>query len=142
MMIPINWWAIIVATVVSVILGSLWYGPLFGKAWMKTIGIEKPPVITPEIKKMMMKSYILVIIGSVIMNFVLLHTIVYGSAYTMMSGVGSGLQAGFWNWIGFIVPATLGSVLWENRSWKYWFITAGYYLVLLLINGAILAVWM
>jgi hypothetical protein len=59
-----------------------------------------------------------------------------------MTGVAAGLQAAFWNWLGFVAPVTIGSVLWESRPWKFWFITAGYYLVVLLINGAILAAWM
>ncbi len=142
MEIVINWWAIIVTTIVSVILGTLWYGPLFGKAWMASVGISKPDVITPDIKKMMVRSYIIVLITSFIMNYVLVSSIIMGMAYFNSSGISGGLMAGFWNWIGFIVPVSLGPVLWENRTWKYWFITAGYYLVLLLINGAILAAWM
>jgi hypothetical protein len=142
MSIPINWWAILVTTIISVVLGSLWYGPLFGKTWMSSVGISMPSVITPEIKKMMYRSYLLVIIGSILMNFVLLHSITFGSAYLQITGVMIGLQAAFWNWLGFVVPVSLGPVLWENRPWKYWFITAGYYLVVLLINGPILAAWM
>ncbi len=140
--IAINWWAIIVTTIISVVIGSLWYGPIFGKAWMNAVGISMPEVMTPEMKKMMYRSYALVIIGSLVMNYVLLYSIVFASAYMNASGAYAGIMAGFWNWLGFIAPVTLGSVLWENRPWKYWFITAGYYLVMLLINGAILAGWM
>jgi hypothetical protein len=141
-MIEINYWAILITTVVSVILGTIWFGPLFGKVWMKMVGISKPEgPISPEIKKMMTRSYILVIIGSVLMNLTLIYSIVFGASYLQIEGVRAGIQAAFWNWLGFIAPVTLGPVLWENRPWKYWFITAGYYLVLLLINGAILAIW-
>jgi len=139
--IPINWWALVVTTVVSVVIGSLWYGPIFGKAWMKSTGISMPEVMTPDMKKMMYRSYALVIVGSLIMNYVLLHSITFGAAYLNITGITAGLQAAFWSWLGFIAPVTLGSVLWESRPWKYWFITAGYYLVVLLINGAILASW-
>jgi hypothetical protein len=142
MAIPINWWALIVTVIVSFAAGNLWFGPLFGKAWMNSMGIAMPPEMTPEVKKKMMRNMIFVIIGSFLMNFVLLHTIVFGAAYLSMSGVAAGLQAALWSWLGFIAPVTLGSVLWENRPWKYWFITAGYYLVVLVINGIILATWM
>jgi hypothetical protein len=142
MAIPINWWALIVATIISFALGFVWFGPLFGKAWMSSMGISMPTVITPEMKKKMTRGYTIVLIGSFIMNFVLLHNIVFGAAYLHLSGVSAGLQAGFWNWLGFIAPVTVGSVLWENRPWKFWIITSGYYLVVLLINGIILASWM
>jgi len=34
----VNWLAILIATLVYMVLGALWYGPLFGKAWMNAIG--------------------------------------------------------------------------------------------------------
>ena len=36
---PINWLAVIVATVATFILGGLWYGPLFGRMWMAASGM-------------------------------------------------------------------------------------------------------
>lgn len=37
----VNWWAIIAATAATMALGALWYGPLFGKQWMKLEGLTK-----------------------------------------------------------------------------------------------------
>jgi hypothetical protein len=51
-------------------------------------------------------------------------------------------MSGFFNWIGFIAPVTLGTVLWGGKSWKLWLIDNGFYLIDLLIMGMILAVWM
>ena len=34
----LNWWAILVATAAAFALGGLWYGPVFGKAWMAALG--------------------------------------------------------------------------------------------------------
>src|SRR5258708_5707360 len=133
MTIPINWWAIIVTTIVSFVLGNIWFGPLFGEAYIKMVTgktiAEAKAGMTPEEKKGMWKNMVLVVIGSLIMNFVLLHALVYGSAYEHVTGVAAGLQVGFWNWLGFIAPVALGGVLWEKRPWKYWFVIAGYYLV-------------
>ncbi len=142
MSIPINWWAILVTTLISFILGFLWFGPIFGKAWMKTLGLTMPETITPEMKKGMIKGYIIVAIGALIMNFVLLHNLTFGIQYLGFGGIAAGLQGAFWNWLGFVAPATIGSYLWESRPFKHWVITAGYYLVALLINGMILASWM
>ena len=58
-----------------------------------------------------------------------------------MSDLNAGLQGGFWNWLGFVMPVTLGIVLWEGKSWKLFGINAGYYLVSLPIMGVILAMW-
>lgn len=144
MSIPINWWAILVTVIVSFILGNLWYGPLFGKTWMNIVGIKMPEdgCATPEMKKQMVKSMIGMLIGSFLMSIAMIHTIVFSGTFLGISGISIGLYAGFWNWLGFIAPVTVASVLFETRPWKYWFITGGYYLVVLLINGMILASWM
>jgi hypothetical protein len=76
------------------------------------------------------------------MSGVLAHSLVYASAYMKVTGVSAGLMAGFWNWLGFIAPVTLGVVLWEGKSWKLWFLQGGHYLVSLLVMGVILALWM
>jgi len=34
----LNWWAVLLATVLGFALGGLWYGPLFGKAWLAAMG--------------------------------------------------------------------------------------------------------
>lgn len=47
-------------------------------------------------------------------------------------------MAGFWNWLGFIAPVTLGVVLWEGKPWKLWVLHNAYYLLALLVMGVIL----
>ena len=41
----INWWAVLVTTVMAFVLGGLWYGPLFGQAWLSAIGKTEDIVI-------------------------------------------------------------------------------------------------
>ena len=89
----------------------------------------------------MAKSYILTIIGSLIMATVLAHALIFASEYLKMYGIAAGLMSGFFNWLGFIAPVTLGVVLWEGKSWKLWFIENGYWLINLLVMGVILAMW-
>lgn len=35
--------ATLVATVLGFVLGALWYGPLFGRAWMRAAGVTREP---------------------------------------------------------------------------------------------------
>lgn len=40
----ISWWAVGVSTVLSFMLGGLWYSPLlFGKKWAEGVGVETGP---------------------------------------------------------------------------------------------------
>lgn len=139
-MVPINYWAVVVCALVSVGLGFAWYGPLFGKSWLALAGIT-PDKIAAAKAKNMQPLYGLALVGSLVMSYVLAHALVFSSAYMSVSGVSAGLQVGFWNWLGFIAPVTLSSVLWEGKPWKLWLLNNGYYLVSLLLMGVILAQW-
>ncbi len=137
----VNFLAVLACGVVSMVIGSLWYGPLFGKPWMAMTGIKKPDVITPEIKKSMAKSYSLMFVGSLVMAFILSHILEFASVYTKTYGITAGVVCGLWTWLGFVAPATIGSVLWDGKPWKLWFINAGFFLIQLPVFGVILALW-
>ncbi len=135
--VPVNYLSVIVAAVASMVTGSLWYGPVFGKPWMKEMGLSKAK-IDAEKKQGMEMSYGLMFVGSLVMAWVLAHAIEFAGTYMGSVDVSAGLMAGFFNWLGFVAPVTLGSVLWEGKSWKLWQINNGYYLVTLLLMGAVI----
>lgn len=139
--IPINYWAVLVAAIVNFILGYLWFGPVFGKVWMSASGISKPTVVDDAMKKSMMKGYAGTFIGSLIMAYALSRFIMFANAFMGGTMMMSGLITAFWMWVGFILPVTVGVVFWDGKSWKYWAVTYLYYLVGLLVMGAILASW-
>lgn len=126
----INLLAILAVGIVNMVVGSLWYGPLFGKKWMQLSGHN------PQ-HKSMTKSYMLGFMGALIMGYVMSYLIGLSGASSFMSGA----QVGFWAWLGFIVPVEMGSVLWDGKSWKLFWLNALYYLVVLKLMGGVLAVW-
>lgn len=132
--VPINYLAVVLAAASTMVVGSLWYGPLFGKEWMKLTG-HKPD---PAKQKEMGKLYALQFVGSLVMAYVMAHSMVFAGAYLKVSGVNAGVMAGFWSWLGFVTPITLGTVLWDGKPWKLFVINAGHYLVAMLVMGAIL----
>ena len=136
--VPINYLAVLVATVSSIVIGFLWYGPVFGKPWMKMMGLSKESMSK---KEGMGQKYALMTLGSFVMAYVLAHSLVFASTFTQTSGVSAGLMVGFWSWIGFVAPVEMGSQLWEGKPWKLFLIQGGYWLVSLSIMGVILAVW-
>src|SRR6185436_11080467 len=103
--VPINYWAILVCGVASMVLGSLWYGPLFGKAWQKLMGWEHVDASKKaEMMKDMQKSYILAFLGALVMAFVLAHSLVFAQSYLKVSDGSAIVQGALWNWLGFIAP--------------------------------------
>ncbi len=38
--ISINYFAIVVGAVLSMVIGTIWYGPLFGRKWGEIVGVD------------------------------------------------------------------------------------------------------
>ncbi len=133
----INLLAVLVAAVVHIVLGFLWYGPVFGKTWMGLMGLNQKDLEKKKKDAHMGKSYAIMIIGTLVMSYVLAHFVDYTDATTFLLG----MQAGFWIWLGFVAPVTLSSVLWEGKSWKLYLLNNAYNLLGLVIAGGILAAW-
>jgi hypothetical protein len=151
-MMSIFWPAIVASIAANMVIGFLWYGPLFGKAWAKEIGQDmsnKPSA------KQMYKSMGLMLIGTFLLAYCLAFNVeawrvVMG--VTIASGQAPGMQASqipmvlainsaAWTTVGYFVPMLLNQVAFENRSWKLFFINAGYYLTSLAVMSTLLAFW-
>ena len=129
--------SILIAAIAGMVIGALWYGPLFGVQWMKLMGIT-PKQIKAAQKKGMGKSYTLCFLGLLVMAYVLQMFIQIVGAKTIPSGA----MIGFWAWLGFLVTSQLNSVLWEQKSWELYSLNVLHYLVVLLVMGGVLGAWM
>ena len=139
-MVDVNYWAVLAGAIASMVIGALWYGPLFGKQWMALSGFSREQLESQKAKGMG-KRYGLMFVGSLLMAFVLSHSLVFASTYLDINGYMAGLMSAFWNWLGFIVPVTIGSVLWDGKPWKLWILNNAYHLVTLSVMSVILALW-
>lgn len=135
----INYWAIGVGAVASMVVGGIWYGPLFGRKWMTIIGV------TPEdeaARKEMQKSagplYLIQFVLTLFQVLVLAHLI----ADTTRVG---GIERALWIFAAFVVPTLAGSAMWNNDKtkikWARFLIQGGYQLVMFAIYGALLQFW-
>ena len=123
------YWDIVTATVASIVLGFLWYGPFFGKQWMKLMKITPKQMAEGKKKGMPATTYLLMIVGAIMTAYVLKLVLLQFP----FSAVKSLLLTAVVLWLGFFVPTGIGSVLWEGRPWKLFFINVGYNLVNLIV---------
>ncbi|GGD69269.1 hypothetical protein GCM10011514_36730 [Emticicia aquatilis] len=138
MEIQINYLAILIAVIAHFFLGFLWYTPLFGDAWAKEMKMDRNQKPDP---KVMMKGMAFMLIGNFFTAYTLAHNIQawnHVAGVAEMSAFARILNSGIFTWLGFYVPYHLGAIVWENRSWKLFFINVGYALVSLLLVSAIL----
>ena len=156
-----NFIAIIVAALVPLIIGFIWYNPkVFGNAWMQASGMTEEQIKGGN----MAKIFGLALVFAFLLAFTL-PTLVnhqmgavsltggdienalpsfqafmddYGDAFrTFKHGVFHGVLAGF-----FIALPILGTnALFERKSAKYILINSGYWIVTLGIMGGIICGW-
>ncbi len=136
-MMSINYWAVLVSAVASMAIGSLWYGPLFGKKFMAEMGMDQwSPEKQATMKKGMTMMYVVQFVASLVMFYVLAG-LMGGLGKLTLSG---GLMTALWVWIGFIVPVKLGEAIWGGKMSLFW-IGIGNMLVTILVAGAIIGAW-
>lgn len=133
----VNYVTVIVAAVVYMILGFLWYGPLFGKPWMKLIGMGSRDM--QAAKKGMQITHALTMLAAIVMFYVLIHFINVSNATTASEGA----MVGFWAWLGFVATTGANDFFFsvKPKPWNLYFLNQGYLLVGLMMGGAILAGW-
>ena len=136
MLIDVNIFAVLAAGLASVVIGFIWYHPaVFGTMWMRIVNIS--PEDLEKGKKKMPLMALIGFVASVVLAWVLAHFSFVWGALT----IGSALELGFWVWLGFMAPILLGPVLWEGKSVKFFAITAGYWLVAVLVASVIVTLW-
>ncbi|MDA1028382.1 MAG: DUF1761 domain-containing protein [Bacteroidetes bacterium] len=135
---PVNYLAILVAGLIPMILGSIWYGPLFGKKWMELEGKTEE-----ELKAGFnpLKSYGVTFLFALLMAYVQLHVLDAFFFKNGLTGAMAGVQGGFWIWLGFVVTIGWQQVAFSGQNIVLWLINSLYNLTALIAMGAVLSVW-
>lgn len=127
----INWLSVIVAAVSTFVVGGIWYGPLFGKAWMQLFNFTEDDLKKRSLPKTFGGSLLLAFIAAFNLEMFL------GPEMTIGTGAFVGFLTGF-GW----VATFLGILyLFEMQTFKAFMINAGYAVISLTLMGAILAAW-
>tara|TARA_B100000809_G_C15138364_1_gene531687 strand:- start:3426 stop:3905 length:480 start_codon:yes stop_codon:yes gene_type:complete len=154
-----NYLAIVVAAIVPVVLGFIWYNPkVFGLAWMRAAEMTEAKIKDGNMAIIFGVSLILSIMLAFFSNFLVIHEFgVYGltggnldatttQAFleefegtwrTYKHGALHGAMAG----VLFTLPVIGINALFERKGFKYILINAGYWIVCLTIMGSIISGW-
>ena len=137
--ITVNYWAIVAGAVLSMVIGAVWYGPVFGKKWMELSGVD--PNDQEKLKKMQKSAgplYLLQLVMTFFQVLVLAHLV----ADTELAG---GVERSLWIWAAFVIPTLAGAVMWTGEigknKWSRFLIQGGYQLVIFVVFGLLLQYW-
>lgn len=158
---PFNFIAVLVASLVTLLVGFVWYNPkVFGTAWMKETGMTEEKAQQGN----MVKIFGLTIFYSFMISFLMPALTVHQmgalgmiggdpalakpSYAAFMADYGNefrtfkhGALHGFFTGLFLALPITAINSLFEQKSWRYILINAGFWIVSLTIIGAIVCGW-
>lgn len=137
--IEVNYLAVILGAILSMFIGAIWYGPLFGKKWMEIIGFD--PTNAVARKKMKKTAGILYGVQFLLVLFQVFVLALLIADNSMVNGI----ERSLWIWAAFVIPTMAGAVMWTNEvgklKWARFLIQGGYQMVIFIMFGFILQIW-
>lgn len=124
-----NLLAILVAAACGFLVGGIWYGPLFGKAWQREIGFSDDDLKSANMLKIYGTAFLFSVLSAVFLGHLFAHFGEMSLRSTMMISVGVAL--------GFIVPAIGTNYLFGRKSGKLFAIDAGYWVAFYAAMGLV-----
>ncbi len=136
MTIGINYLAVVVAAVISFVLGMIWHGPLFGKAWAAARGIT--PEQMEQGKKEMPRFMVLIAVALLVVAWGLAVLSGYLHLATWMQG----LKLGLLSWFAFALTVVAAdSMMGTGRRMPQFLISAGSWLITFVVSGIVVSAW-
>jgi uncharacterized membrane protein YqjE len=155
----INYLAVLVAAFASFLVGFIWYNPkVFGTIWMHETGMTEEKARQSNMLKVFGLTFIFSFLLASSMSSLVIHQIsvlqlaggnekdiaymTFMDAHGhMFRSFGHGAIHGFFAALFIVVPTIAVNCLFEQKSFKYAAITAGYWIVVMTIMGAIICGW-
>ena len=129
--VDVNWLAVVVATIAAMVLGFLWYGPIFGRIWLAGMGKTQEEMSGSNlaIPISALTAFVTALGLAVLLGAV--------GANTIAEGVVWGLFSAFV----FIAMSQINNAIYEGRNSTVTGLYVAYQLVTLAVMGAIIAAW-
>lgn len=135
MNVEVNYLAVLLAALSSMVVGSVWYAPsVFGNTWMKLAHIERKKQMSTSDKLMFVWVFLL----SLLTAYVLAHVTFLANRFFGNSFLQDALSTAFWVWLGFVVTRILTHSMFERKPAKLNLLALGNELVTIMVMGLII----
>ncbi|MDB5183524.1 MAG: hypothetical protein JWO07_205 [Candidatus Saccharibacteria bacterium] len=132
--VEINYLAVILAMISSMVIGSIWYArPVFGNMWIKLAKIDMKKQGAP-----MWQPIVITLVVSLITAYVLAHVTFLSHSFFGDSYVQDAVTTAFWLWLGLTAARFVTHDAFEGRPWKLTVLNCAHELVTLLVMGLII----
>lgn len=136
MEVPVNYLAVLLAALSTMVVGSIWYTPkVFGNVWMKWSGAKPDPTMSWGKTAFMFGS---VFVASLVAAYVLSHVAYLSQNFFGGSFVVNSLSTAFWAWLGFTAVRIYTHDTFEGRRKKLTLLNVAHELVTFLVMALII----
>lgn len=132
----LNWFAVVLATLAAFILGAVWYSFLFGRAWMRELGFTQEQ-LSQQGGMARIFGTTLVLTFVMALGLALLWHPLDPATLNWRVGLTHGLFVG----LAFVATSMGINYLYQRKSFVLWAIDAGYQVLFLGLQGAIIGAW-
>ena len=133
----INYLAVFVLGIATFLLGGLWYGPLFGKVWIRGHNWSEEKVKEMQAKLSPAKFFGGMIVADIVIAFTVAVLVVNLNVKHVFGGAMLGLIV----WAGPAAAIQFTSHLASDRRISAYLVDVSYQLIYLVMMGAVLAYW-
>jgi hypothetical protein len=133
MEVEINGTAVVLATLSTMVVGSVWYAPqVFGKKWEKLARIDKKNPANPAV------AIGITLVVSLISAYVLAHVAYLAHQFFGNSFLHDSLTTAFWVWLGFTATRFITHDAFENRPRQLTLLNIAHEFVTFMVMGLII----
>lgn len=134
MNVEVNYVAVLLATLSTMVVGSVWYTPkVFGNTWMKLAGLKQK-----DLEKNGIKPIVITVFVSLITAYVLAHVAFLSNQFFKHSFLQDSLTTAFWLWLGFTAARIITHDAFEGRPKKLTLLTISHELITFMVMGLII----
>ncbi len=134
MEVQVNIWAVLAATVSSMIVGSIWYARgVFGNMWIKWAKIDMD-----KDKGSVFKPIAITLVVSFITSYVVAHVAYLSNAFFGHSFLQDSLTTAFWLWLGLTAARFITHDAFEGRPFKLTLLNISHEFVTIIIMGLVI----
>lgn len=136
MEVSVNYLAVLLAAVSSMVVGATWYAPsVFGTIWAKLAKVKLDKKMSGS---QMAVMYGGTFIASLITAYILAHVTYLSYAFFKYDFVQTALTTAFWLWLGLTAARVYTHDTFEGRPVKLTLLTAAFELVTLVVMALII----
>jgi hypothetical protein len=133
-----SYFAILIAAVAAWLAGAAWYMSL-GKIWCAALGLTPEEMEARRKEPGAFLPFIYVFVAELVMAWVLAG--ILGHLGVGQVTLRNGVISGAFCWLGFVITTIVVNNSFAHRDWRLLLIDGGYWLLALLLMGAIIG-WM